>query len=84
VSETGHGSTGDWRPGPAEDQVGLLWVRIALWNHCGYADPLPGQAAMPPLGERKAEASKAGRGAIEVIDEIIATCMHFAARSSPS
>jgi hypothetical protein len=46
-------------------------VRIAAWNHFGYAAPQSGQAAIPPLGERNAETIKAGHGAIEVIDEII-------------
>ena len=53
------------------DTVGLLGVLIGAWNHFGYAAPESGQAAIPPLGERSAEAIKAGHEAIEVIEEII-------------
>jgi hypothetical protein len=62
--------TGEWSMGPLEDQAGLLAVRIGAWNHFGYAVPESGQAAIPPLGERSADAIKAGHGAIEVIDGI--------------
>ena len=61
--------TGEW--GGIEDAAGLLAVRLGAWNHFGYAAPESGQAAMPPLGERSAEAIKAGHGAIDVIDEIV-------------
>jgi hypothetical protein len=61
--------TGEW--GGIEDAAGLLAVRIGAWNHFGYAAPESGQAAIRPLGERSAEAIKAGHGAIEVIDEIV-------------
>ena len=61
--------TGEWAG--IEDATGLLAVRIGAWNHFGYAAPESGQAAIPPLGERSAEAIKAGHGAIEVIDEIV-------------
>ena len=46
-------------------------MRVGAWNHSGYAAPEDGQAAIPPLGERSAEAIKAGHGAIEAVDEII-------------
>lgn len=58
-------------PGPLEDKVGLLGVRVGAWNHFGYAVPQDGQAGIPPLGERGADAIKAGHGAVKVIDEII-------------
>jgi hypothetical protein len=63
--------TGEWSRGSLLDDVGLLGVRVGAWNHFGYAAPEDGQAAIPPLGERGAEAIRAGHGAIEVIDEII-------------
>ena len=62
-------TSAEW--GGIEDAAGLLAVRIGAWNHFGYAAPQSGQAAIPPLGERSADAIKAGHGAIEVIDEII-------------
>jgi hypothetical protein len=57
--------TGDWHPGPLEDQVGLLGVRVGMWNHMAYPEKVPA------AGEHDAEAIKAGHGAITVIDEII-------------
>lgn len=62
--------TGEWSPGSLLDDAGLLGVRVGAWNHFGYAAPADGQAAIPPLGERSADAVRAGHGAIEVIDEI--------------
>jgi hypothetical protein len=62
--------TSEWAPGPLLDAVGLLGVRVGAWNHFGYPAPEEGQAAIPPLGERNAEAVRAGHGAIDVIDEI--------------
>jgi hypothetical protein len=63
--------TGEWSLGPLDDKVGLLAVRVGVWNHFGYAAPQDGQAGIPPLGGRGADAIKAGHGAVEVIDEII-------------
>jgi len=63
------GGTAGW-PG-IEDAAGLLAVRLGAWNHFGYRAPEDGQAAIPPLGERSAEAIRAGHAAIEVIDQII-------------
>lgn len=54
-----------------DDQAGVLAVRVGGWNHFGYASPEPGQAGIPPLGERSAEAIRASRGAIDMIDEIV-------------
>jgi hypothetical protein len=61
--------TAEW-PG-IEEAAGLLAVRVAAWNHFGYAAPESGQAAIPPLGERNAAAITAGHGAIEVIDDLL-------------
>ena len=59
------------RPG-IEETAGLLNFRIAAWHDFGYVTPpTPDCKAIPPLGERSAEAIKAGHGAIEVIDEIV-------------
>jgi hypothetical protein len=52
------------------DAAGLLSWRIGVWNHLGYAAPEPGQTAIPPLGERSADAITGAHGAIEVIDEM--------------
>jgi hypothetical protein len=57
--------TGDWHPGPLEDQVGLLAIRIGAWNHMKYPEEVPA------AGQHDAEAIKAGHGAVDVIDEII-------------
>ena len=64
------------RPGTAEwpgiaDAAELLAVRVGAWNCFGHPDPEDGQAGIPPLGERNAEAITAGHGAIEVIDKIM-------------
>jgi hypothetical protein len=63
-------TTGEWSRGELEDLVGLLAVRIGAWNHFGYATPSEGQAAIPPLGHRSADAIKAGHDAVETIDEL--------------
>ena len=55
-------------------------MRIGAWTHFGYAAPESGQAAIPPLGERSAEAIKAGHGAVEVIDEIVRELHRLRAR----
>jgi len=62
--------TAEW-PG-IEDAAGLLALRLAAWHDFGYSTPpAPHCNPIPPLGERSAEAIRAGHGAIEVIDEII-------------
>lgn len=58
-------ATGDWHPGPLEDLVGLLGVRLAAWNHMQYPQNVPA------AGEHSADAITAGHGAVKVIDEII-------------
>jgi hypothetical protein len=63
-------TTAGW-PG-IEKTAGLLNLRIAEWHDFGYATPpAPTCKTIPPLGERSAEAIKAGHSAIEVIDEIV-------------
>jgi hypothetical protein len=63
-------TTAEW-PG-IEETAGLLNLRIAERHDFGYATPpAPACKTIPPLGERSAEAIKAGHGAIEVIDEIV-------------
>lgn len=62
--------TAEW-PGIVE-AAEFLNFRIGAWHDFGYAvPPAPHCKTIPPLGERSAEAIKAGHGAIEVIDEII-------------
>jgi hypothetical protein len=65
IPEKTSAGTGEWSPGPMVDKVDLLGVRVGAWNHFEYAP------SVPPLGERNADAIKAGHGAIKVIDEII-------------
>jgi hypothetical protein len=51
----------------------LINFRIGAWHDFGYdTPPAPGCKAIPPLGERSAEAITAGHGAIEAIDELTA------------
>jgi hypothetical protein len=71
IPERTPAGTGEWSPGGLEELAGLIGVRIGAWNHFGYPAPLDCQAAIPPLGERSAEAVKYGRGAVEAIDELI-------------
>ena len=62
--------TAGW--GGISEQADLLNFRIGAWHDFGYATPpAPDCKTIPPLGERSAEAIKAGHGAVEVIDEII-------------
>lgn len=53
------------------DAIGLLNWRVGVWQDLGYASPLPGQHAIPPLGQRSPEAIEGARGAIEVIDGML-------------
>jgi hypothetical protein len=62
--------TGEWI-GVAEPADALNWY-IGVWNELGYANPpTPECKAIPPLGERSAEAIKGAHEAVRVIDEII-------------
>lgn len=54
-----------------EDQLAEILGLVGAWNHYGYASPEPGQAPIPPLGERSAEAIRAGHGAVKAIDELL-------------
>ena len=66
--------TADW-PG-VEDLVGLIAVRVGIWNDNGYPEPLPFEGAhpVPPLGQRSADNFKAAQGAVEAIDELTRDC----------
>lgn len=64
--------TGEWSSIGLEELAGLIGFRLGAWNHFGYAKPpTPECATIPPLGERSADAIKAGHGAVEAIDELI-------------
>jgi hypothetical protein len=54
-----------------EDLAGLITFRVGAWHDFGYeVPPAPECKAIPPLGERSAEAITAGHEAIEAIDEL--------------
>lgn len=54
-----------------EELAGLITFRVGAWHDFGYeVPPAPECKAIPPLGERSAEAIKAGHEAIESIDEL--------------
>jgi hypothetical protein len=54
-----------------EELAGLINFRVGAWYDFGYEmPPAPGCKPIPPLGERSAEAIKAGHEAIEAIDEL--------------
>ena len=54
-----------------EELAGLISYRVGGWHDFGYeTPPAPGCKTIPPLGERSAEAIKAGHGAVEAIDEL--------------
>lgn len=57
--------TGEWSAAQLEETVGLINLRVGVWNHLEYPDNIP------PLGERNADAIKAAHGAIEEIDRAI-------------
>jgi hypothetical protein len=59
-----------------EEMAGLIRFRVGAWQDFGYeSPPTPESALIPPLGQRSAEAIKAGHGAIEEIDRLI-TLLH--------
>lgn len=63
-------AAGDIAAGLAE-LAGLINFRVGAWHDFGYATPpAPECKAIPPLGERSAEAIRAGHLAIEAIDEL--------------
>lgn len=54
-----------------EELTGLINLHIAAWHDFGYENPpTPDCATIPPLGERSANAIKAGHEAIEAIDQL--------------
>jgi hypothetical protein len=54
-----------------EEQAGLITFRVGVWHDLGYeSPPTPEHKAIPPLGERSAEAIKGGHEAIDAIDEL--------------
>jgi hypothetical protein len=56
-----------------EEMAGLIHFRVGAWQDFGYENPpTPESAPIPPLGKRSAEAIKAGHGAIQEIDRLIA------------
>jgi hypothetical protein len=51
----------------------LINFRVGAWHDFGYADPpAPECKPIPPLGERSADAIKAGHEAVKDIDRLIA------------
>ena len=50
----------------------LINFRVGAWHGFGYeTPPAPECKSIPPLGERSAEAVKAGHQAIKAIDDLI-------------
>ncbi len=63
----------DLNTGELEELAGLIALHIGGWQEYGYAEPpTPDCATIPPLGERSADAIKAGHAAIKNIDEMLA------------
>ncbi|MCW2934863.1 MAG: hypothetical protein JWM19_5825 [Actinomycetia bacterium] len=55
-----------------EELARLIHFRVGAWQDFGYEDPpAPDCKAVPPLGERSAEAIKSGHEAIGDIDQLI-------------
>ena len=56
-----------------EELAGLVSFHVGAWQDFGYEQPpTPESATIPPLGERSANAIKAGHEAVEDIDRLIA------------
>ncbi len=56
-----------------EELAGVIRFRIGAWQDFGYANPpTPDCKTIPPLGERSADAIKAGHEAVRDIDRLIA------------
>jgi hypothetical protein len=66
----GGGTSADHYLERITDAAELLTWRVGVWNDLGYASPEPGQHAIPPLGERSADAIEGAHGAIAVIDQM--------------
>jgi hypothetical protein len=64
-----------------EELAGLVSFHVGAWQDFGYENPPgPGSKAIPPLGERSANATKAGHDAVEDIDRLIARLHQVRAR----
>jgi hypothetical protein len=56
-----------------EEMAGLIHFHVGAWQDFGYeSPPTPESALIPPLGERSAQAIRAGHGAVKEIDRLIA------------
>jgi hypothetical protein len=56
-----------------EEMAGLIRFRVGAWEEFGYENPpAPESALIPPLGKRSAGAIRAGHGAVQEIDRLIA------------
>jgi hypothetical protein len=63
----------DMNTGDLGELAGLIHFRIGAWQDFGYEHPpTPDCVTIPPLGQRSANAIKAGHEAIEDIDQLIA------------
>ena len=80
MSTTDDGLAGDLSRG-IEELAGLINFRIGAWQDFGYAEPpAPDCATIPPLGERSAQAIKAGHEAVKDIDQLVARLHQVRAR----
>jgi hypothetical protein len=62
----------DLDTGDLLDLAGLVGFRVGAWQDFGYANPpAPDSAMIPPLGQRSANAIKAGHEAVKDIDRLI-------------
>ena len=54
-----------------EERAGVICGLVGAWHDFGYEDPpAPSCKAIPPLGERSADAIKAGHQAVGMIDDL--------------
>ena len=54
-----------------EELAGLINFRVGAWRDFGYeTPPAPECKPVPPLGERSAQAIKAGHEAVDAIDDL--------------
>jgi hypothetical protein len=59
--------------GDLGELVELINLHVGAWEHFGYENPPTSDSAtIPPLGERSADAIKAGHEAVADIDKLIA------------
>jgi hypothetical protein len=58
--------------GDLEELAGLIHWHAGVWQDLGYENPPAGCAPIPPLGQRSAQAIKAGHEAVRDIDRLIA------------